>query len=470
MCLSVQNLTRIRQLFSVYLSCRTYSNFEKMDSPKSTTKKSQQQKKGRFEDTITKKARGYFEKISDLDVLNSPGKTHVCSTCDAKINGAKGWNLAQHLQHCHANLYDEIAGEKETPEVKRLKFLQNCVEIVSVNARPFASLLDSGFQNIVKDTLHELHLGGYGINLSHPNLIQVKNHLQETAQLIQDEIKKETKDRPLSLLVDIATRNRRSICGFSVQYILNGERKVRSIGMVELLEAHTGKYIAKVIIDRLKEFGISLCQILTITTDNASNILKMVRDIQHHLQSEINCARQLFPNDQNESREDETTNEDTDALIEQVLSSKRNTDDEAISDDEAIARLCEEVQCNENHSTLLNNMTSAMASSGADMWNVTSVHCAAHTLQLAVKDALSKLDKSFTNVIDLCRDVSKFLRLKSTSTALKAINMDHIIPRLEGITRWGSTYLMVRYFSFFLFVQISIYILIDLFSLLLTFY
>lgn len=42
-----------------------------------------------------------------------------------------------------------------------------------------------------------------------------------------------------------------------------------------------------VVLDCLKEYEIDLRQILTITTDNGKNILKIVRDIDAILQNEI---------------------------------------------------------------------------------------------------------------------------------------------------------------------------------------
>lgn len=401
-------------------------------------------KRKRAEDTITNKATKYFAKIPETDFLEDSGKTHVCNVCNTKVNGSKEWNLAQHLQKCHLNIYEELNGQKDTPKIKRLKFLQNCVEIVSVNGRPFACLLDSGFHNMVKDKLSEFNKAGCPINLSHANLVEVKDHLQKTAEQIRDEIKKETQNRSLSLLVDIVTRQRRSICGFSVQYVLNGELKTRSIGMVELLYSHTGKYIANVIISRLKEFCIELRQIVTITTDNGSNVLKMVRDINDHLQSENDNASRLTSNDstksndQIESNGHEKANEDTDALIEELL---RNEPE--VSDDEAYEMLFAEVEIDQNYSTLLNEMTTEISSS--DIWDITGVNCAEHTLQLGINDSIKKMNKSFQNVIELCRCVCKFLRLKSTCVTLDTIGMDYIIPRLANATRWGSMFLMVRF-------------------------
>lgn len=407
---------------------------QKIATPKKTPRK-----RKRTENSVSTKALAHFKTIPEEEWLKSPNKTHVCRHCDAKISGSKEWNLAQHLQKCHDSIYEEITGEKDSVDVRRLKFVQNCVEIVSVNGRPFSYLLDSGFASMVKDKLDDFKSAGCAINLTNLNLVEIKNHLQHTAEQVQDEIRQETQNQSLSLLVDIVTRQRRSICGFSVQYILDGELKVRSIGMIQLSQSHTGKYIAEVIIKRLKEYGIDLKQIITITTDNGSNVLKMVRDIHEHLQAEIDRVRQTATNEQIELIENDIANEgDTDALIDGLLSEENE-----ISDDEAYQRLMEEVDFDQDNSTLLNAMSAEIASIGVDVWDITGINCAEHTLQLAVKDAVSKLPRNFNNVIKLCRRVCSFLRLQSTLNALDAIGMEHTVPRTENETRWGSTYLMV---------------------------
>lgn len=413
-----------------------------------TTPQKTPQKRKRAENSVSTKALEHFETISEEDLSKDSNKTHICRHCDTKKNGSKEWNLAQHLQKCHFNIYEEITRQKDSPEVKRLKFMQNCVEIISVNGRPFTYLLDSGFQAMVKEKLNDLKSAGCGINLSHQNLIEVKEHLQKTAEQVRDEIRQETQNQSLSLLVDIVTRQRRSICGFSVQFILNGELKTRSIGMIQLLQSHTGKYIAEVIIKRLKEYDIDLKQIFTITTDNGANVLKMVRDIHEYLQTEIEKAQQATTNEQIEHIEIDMASEDTDALIEQLLNNESE-----ITDDEAYQRLFEEVEFNQDNSTLLNAMSDEIASLGVDIWDITGINCAEHTLQLAIKSAVKKLPREFRNVIKLCRRVCAFLRLQSTSNALDAINMEHTVPRTENETRWGSMYLMVC-FTFRIFFSI----------------
>lgn len=217
---------------------------------------------------------------------------------------------------------------------------------------------------------------------------------------------------------------------YSIQYILNGELKVRSIGMIELLQSHTGKYIAKMIIKKLKEFGINLKQITTETTDNGKNVLKMVRDINHHLQEEIEkCKQSSSISNRTEPNENDSINENTDELIKELLAKERE-----ITDDEALERLFEEAEFEQeqDHSTLLNAMSAELTTCGAEMWDITGVNCAAHTLQLAIHDAIKKLPTSLANVIKLVRNVCLFLRLTSTSIAMREIGIAYTLPRLEN--------------------------------------
>lgn len=74
---------------------------------------------------------------------------------------------------------------------------------------------------------------------------------------------------------------------------------------------------------------------------------------------------------------------------------------------------------------------------------IDGINCAAHTLQLAVKDALKALNKSHTNVISLCRNVGIFIRHTNTLIEIQKQGLKKKLPALDTSTRWSSTYLMV---------------------------
>lgn len=77
------------------------------------------------------------------------------------------------------------------------------------------------------------------------------------------------------------------------------------------------------------------------------------------------------------------------------------------------------------------------------IWEILGINCSAHTLQLAIKDALKFLPKDHSQVIELCRCVAKYLRKSSTIDALKKDGITYRLPRLDVETRWGSMFTMV---------------------------
>lgn len=84
---------------------------------------------------------------------------------------------------------------------------------------------------------------------------------------------------------------------------------------------------------------------------------------------------------------------------------------------------------------------------GADIhWKISGVNCTAHTLQLAIKDALKKLPRHQQNVIELCRRVAKFFRLTTTRHIIDELKLHCKLIRLDCDTRWCATYLMVSCF------------------------
>lgn len=397
--------------------------------------------KRRVQSSITSNCLQFFKplerKPSDENQTPNRKKTHICNLCDGPCNGTKEWNLAQHLRHNHPEIYAQIAPGIDPPLVDRLKFLQECVELVTVNGRPFACLSDSAFKSSHKTRLDKLHEAGCGFSLSNPNQKEVKDHLIKMSKQVRLKITNEVADKPLSILVDIVTKQQRSILGVSLQYALNGVLKIRSIGAIELCDLHTGEYLAKLLIERLKALQIDLKQIITITTDNGANVLKMVRDVEHELQAETNNVIQKTQ--LQDSNENDFSNEaEIDAAIDQILAEKRE-----ISDEEALEQVFEEVQF-ENQKTLLNIMSSELEQLGANIiWDITGMNCAEHTLQLMIKDGLKKLSTENINLVDLCREVCKMLRLHSTRNEMAKMGIEYRLPRMENQTRWGSMYMMV---------------------------
>lgn len=406
----------------------------------------------------TEKSKKYFKNISDEN-----GKVfYECALCNRKVNGTKISNLTAHLR-MHPDKYADVCSNDSPIECKRLKLLLDCVELVGVNGRPFKCLTDSAIQSMNKDLLADLQRAGCALNLNDPHLHEVKNQLKDISLEIRDKISNEVKNRPISLLVDIVTKRSRSIFGVSIQYIVNENVKIRSIGMIELEDKHTGIYLANLIIDRLKLLGIDLKQVITITTDNGANVLKMVRDLEMHLQSAIDEAGQPTPpsqtpqNTHNETRivpnvaSEEAANHEIGVILSR---------EEELTDDQAMDQILKEIEIDdsepsesqlETNQNLLNAMQSNMKNDyGLNViWDVTGINCIVHTLQLAIGDSIKALNEQIRNLIELCRRVAKMLRMASTQRDLKMVGIDYNRPVIDVVTRWGSLYQMVNYFDSF---------------------
>lgn len=71
----------------------------------------------------------------------------------------------------------------------------------------------------------------------------------------------------------------RSLLGISIKYSNNNIFNTVTIAMKELEDASGSKYLSKVIIDCLPEYNIHFYQIISITSDNAVNMLNIRKHI-----------------------------------------------------------------------------------------------------------------------------------------------------------------------------------------------
>lgn len=218
----------------------------------------------------------------------------------------------KHIENCHKNVYVELENvrkrkqnddnttgpdepstsmakqqkissfiqiEKKSVEVKYKtstdELRQAVLEMMTVNGRPMTAINDTGFRKILNPILNSFKNNGMTINI--PNL---KNDLTQEALKIRIVIKEEVKDRLISLKLDCATRMNRAILGVNIQYVEKSLIVLRTLDMIQLEQKHTGEYLVSVLINILTSYDIKLEQIYTITTDNGSNMLKAIRELQ----------------------------------------------------------------------------------------------------------------------------------------------------------------------------------------------
>jgi len=119
--------------------------------------------------------------------------------------------------------------------------LNACIELTTVNGRPFSMLEDSGFQTILNPILKAL---GENQSINRHNIIQ---HISEAANSIRNEIICLTKNKLISLKIDGVTRKERSILGINVQLMVDDKLVVKTLAMVELFEKQTAENLKNVV-------------------------------------------------------------------------------------------------------------------------------------------------------------------------------------------------------------------------------
>lgn len=175
------------------------------------------------------------------------------------------------------------------------------------------------------------------------NEAMVKVKLCEACELVKNKIREEVKNKPLALILDIATKHNRSILGINVRYYTGSAFVIRTIGMQLLTKSHTAQEIYTEFIKTLDDFGIRTIQIIAYSTDNAGNVVNVVNWLNRDYDDfQMNHSFNLDDN---------------------IFASMNN---------DIFGRLIDDI------STILDNQ------------QIIHIPCAAHTEQLSVNDALKE--------------------------------------------------------------------------------
>ncbi|KYN21155.1 hypothetical protein ALC57_06480 [Trachymyrmex cornetzi] len=169
-------------------------------------------------------------------------------------------------------------------------------------------------------------------------------------------------------------------------------------------------------------YGISIHQLYTITTDNASNMQKMIKLLGSQQLVDIIQEEDVTEHsDEDDADAHMVTWNESDDFSDIVLSEpyEFSADAEGSSDTEINVR----------------NYTGHPVAISSPEYNVRSISCAAHTLQLAIGDAFKSC--ALGETIENARKLVKKLRTPTLKRILKA--MKRRKPIIDCVTRWNST-------------------------------
>jgi hypothetical protein len=344
--------------------------------------------------------------------------------CNKKFSGYVSSNLWRHLQSLHEEVYLKLVPQRETRKKSKfdkcvLDLRKSLVELCTVNGRPLSIVNDSGMKEILQIACNSVaENNNEKVAVGVFSQKQLKIDLKSAYLYIQSTIKSEVKQRLVSLMVDIRSKRGKSILGIQIQYMKADKIKIRTIGMIRMLRPHTGVYIAELIEKKLGEYGISLDQIYTLTTDNGANMLKAVSVIGKN-------ARDLAEQESTEMDDDLFL--DTDEIEDLAYNLEHDTDEHSNC----------AANVNEN---MLNSAAAIVLDVNSDIECTIGLNCGAHTLQLEIVDAINTWDTD-TSLLTGCRQI--MTKLKSQNMIDILVSRKLNLPINDCKPRWWSFFLMV---------------------------
>lgn len=217
--------------------------------------------------------------------------------------------------------------------------------------------------------------------------------------------------------VDVATRIRVNYLGINVRFIDQQTLlpATKTLALKDTFDQHSSDSLRQMLSDTLEDYKIDITKVVSIVSDNASNMVKMVKDMI------------ITPDEResdNDTDADDSGAEDPPGINEQDEDSE--TGGHLDSDEETESS----VPKNQEEDDL-------MLQGGVRMLNLQHMRCVAHTLQLAINDGLKsgaaqKLIGIVRNVSKEARRLTRVFKERGFKTAL-----------IDQETRWGSIYLMV---------------------------
>ncbi|XP_055633221.1 uncharacterized protein LOC129773609 [Toxorhynchites rutilus septentrionalis] len=328
-------------------------------------------------------------------------------------------NFERHFRLCHPVEYDRLcigpsAAKSSSPNMEpaitirmtKQRLVGGIIKMVAIHGLPFEATEWEGFREVVDPLLR-----AYNLTINRHNITQ---YVTKAAEGIDWMIGQALNGKLISLKLDIVSKMYRSMLGINCQYINNSGIVVkRNLGIIELHNRHTSQNIKEELVKVLKTFNVEMWQIMSITIDNASNMVKLV-DI---LSDEIEYLLEVgFEYRGEVATDDITTFNELDA------------DDDFDTLDDSLERpaVLEWVRVLEEF---------------APNAFITAIRCGAHTTQSVVHDVCKEIEPK-----DILKEIRKKVK-KFRSTEYKAffdVSEGGSYPPLPNETRWNSDYKMLH--------------------------
>ena len=140
---------------------------------------------------------------------------------------------------------------------------------------------------------------------------QVRKYIIDAAKAMKIVMKEDLKGKLVYLKFDAATRIRVNYLGLNVRYMSNEQSITKTLAVMDTLCEHKGKFIKVMIQKVLDEYEIPLKNVIMCVTDNAKNMIGTVKEIICDIQAE-GGGRDVDVDDDEDNEDDNVEPSDLD--------------------------------------------------------------------------------------------------------------------------------------------------------------
>lgn len=368
-----------------------------------------------------------LEKLSEYFERIDGNATCKIVDCNSKLCRFTAFYLKRHIRAKHFSIFKELFEKEVESEIEQtvnaFETTQNAVTLVTSNGYPLSLLSKPAFRFLIQPRLDDLANNGHGVVI---NRTKILDDIDVTSNAIRVRIKNELQKVCLySIMMDLTTKSTLSVLGLSASFTRNDNVVTRPLGVIQMKKRHTGDNIADLVESCLKTYDLSINRIFTVTSDNGSNMLKTTRVLNDMVMSD----REGFDN-VNVCEQS------------QLIDTEEDLESDSESEDDTNGS-CEN-ELNQRFSAIVSDMAHNMTLQNEYIALIPQVRCCAHTLQLAIHDAIT--DSNARRVIGRVREMCKSLRNQVINTEFRRMSPKTVLPPLDNATRWCSEYVMVCFY------------------------
>jgi hypothetical protein len=350
---------------------------------------------------------------------------------DKNLNkGNRIGNLKRHLNRWHMDAYKEteekekrqgramipgipitrqtsvtqfFESEEITIPMTAAKMIKGIVISVARDGIPLRYFKELGGTTLMGDMAKRV-----GVSLDRS---RIRSYVINAAEKMKLKIKEELKDKFIHLKFDCATRIRTNYLGVTARYVnSNNEAITTTLSITDTKSQHTSSELKVLLHIILEEYDIPLNHVLCCVTDNASNMIRVVKDLNEDL------AAMVPPTAASGSGTD-----DSDAMVLDAATASDGDEDTVYTDPDSDEEGGDEAAEQEFMEEIENAMPDT----------ISHVRCGVHTLQLAIQDGLKQPQAAA--MIGKIRNLA--VELRTPKLAEKVKKAGHRMALLDQETR-----------------------------------